>query len=126
MNKTVLVADDERSITDLVAFALELEGYRVIQAFDGPSALKQAEAEHPDLIMLDIMMPGMDGRDVSRRLKQDPNTKDIPILLFSAAPNPDLSRAQADAYLPKPFDLDKLSEVVGRLLKENDRQPAHG
>ncbi len=125
MSKTVLVADDERSITDLVAFALELEGYRVIQAFDGPSALKQAETEHPQLIMLDIMMPGMDGRDVSRRLKQNPSTKDVPILLFSAAPNPDLSRAQADAYLPKPFDLDRLIEVVRRLLKENGRQPAH-
>ena len=124
MKKTVLVADDERSITDLVAFALELEGYRVIQAFDGPSALKQVEVEHPQLIMLDIMMPGMDGRDVSRRLKQNPITKGIPILLFSAAPNPDLRRAQADAYLPKPFDLDRLIETVRRLLK-NDRQPAH-
>ncbi len=122
MTRTVLVADDEKTITDLVAFALEMEGYRVVQAFDGPEALRLAEQEHPDLVMLDIMMPGIDGREVSRRLKENPATAKISVLLFSAAPNPDLSGAKADAFLPKPFDLDKLSETVRQLVGRSHKE----
>lgn len=118
MAKTVLVADDEKSITDLVAFALEMEGITVIQAFDGPEALRLVELEHPDLVMLDIMMPGIDGREVSRRIKENPATANIPVVLFSAAPNPNLSQAKADAYMAKPFDLDKMIATIRQLLGE--------
>jgi CheY-like chemotaxis protein len=121
MAKTILVADDERTITDLVAFALEMEGYKVIQAFDGPEALRLTKEERPDLVMLDIMMPGIDGREVSRRIKENPATAKIPVLLFSAAPNADLSEAKADGFLAKPFDLDKLASTVSRLLDNHRR-----
>lgn len=114
--KIVLVADDEQSITELVAFALELEGYRVIQAPDGPEALRLAREEHPHLAMIDVMMPGMDGREVSRKIKEDPATAGIPVLLFSAAPNPDLTEARADGFMPKPFDINQLVDIVRRYI----------
>ena len=116
-DKKVLVADDEQAITELVAFALEMEGYVVIQAPDGPEALRLVKEEHPDLAMVDVMMPGLDGREVSRRIKADPSTSDIPVLLFSAAPNPDLSQAKADGFMPKPFDVTHLVDIVRRYIK---------
>ncbi len=117
--KKVLVADDEQAITELVAFALEMEGYQVIQAPDGPEALRLTRIEHPDLAMVDIMMPGLDGREVSRRIKGDPQTSDIPVLLFSAAPNPDLRDAKADGFMPKPFDVNSLVDTVKRYIKNS-------
>ncbi len=120
--KKVLVADDEESITELVAFALELEGFQVIQAPDGPEALRLAREEHPDLAMVDVMMPGLDGREVSRRLKEDPATSSIPVLLFSAAPNPDLTEAKADGFMPKPFDINQLVDTVRRYIEESQKQ----
>ncbi len=116
-DKKVLVADDEQAITELVAFALEMEGYMVIQAPDGPEALRLVKEEHPDLAMVDVMMPGLDGREVSRRIKGDPSTSDIPVLLFSAAPNPDLTEARADGFMPKPFDVGQLLDTVKRYIR---------
>lgn len=117
-DKKVLVADDEQAITELVAFALELEGYIVIQAPDGPEALRLAKEQRPDLAMVDVMMPGMDGREVSRRIKEDPATAKIPVLLFSAAPNPDLTEAKADGFMPKPFDVNQLVDTVRHYIRE--------
>ena len=117
MKPRVLVADDEVAITDLVAFTLDDAGYEVISAFDGPQALELAREKRPDLVMLDIMMPGVDGREVSRRLKADPATSDIPILLFSAASNLNLKEAHADGFLAKPFDLDYLVRLVGEMIR---------
>lgn len=116
--KKVLVADDEQAITELVAFALEMEGFIVIQAPDGPEALRLALEEHPDLAMVDVMMPGLDGREVSRRIKGNPATADIPVLLFSAAPNPDLTEAKADGFMPKPFDVNQLVDTVRRYVRK--------
>jgi CheY-like chemotaxis protein len=118
-DKKVLVADDEQAITELVAFALEMEGYSVIQAPDGPEALRLIREEHPDLAMVDVMMPGLDGREVSRRIKADPETADIPVLLFSAAPNPDLTLAKADGFMPKPFDVNQLVDTVRKYIRKN-------
>lgn len=120
--KKVLVADDEQAITELVAFALEMEGYLVIQAPDGPEALRLVKEERPDLAMVDVMMPGLDGREVSRRIKSDPETADIPVLLFSAAPNPDLTQALADGFMPKPFDVNQLVETVKRYIKDGGKE----
>ncbi|HEX2922448.1 MAG TPA: response regulator [Chloroflexota bacterium] len=119
----VLVADDEEAITELVAFALELEGFQVIQAPDGPEALRLAKEEHPDLAMVDVMMPGLDGREVSRRIKEDPTTARIPVLLFSAAPNPDLTEAKADGFMPKPFDVNQLVDIVRHYISEAANKP---
>ena len=122
-DKKVLVADDEQAITELVAFALELEGIQVIQAPDGPEALRLVKEEHPDLAMVDVMMPGLDGREVSRRIKEDPATANIPVLLFSAAPNPDIAEARADGFMPKPFDVNQLVDTVRRYIGGNHQHP---
>ena len=120
-DKKVLVADDEQSITELVAFALELEGFQVIQAPDGLEALRLVREERPDLAMVDVMMPGMDGREVSRRIKDNPETSSIPVLLFSAAPNPDIAEAKADGFMPKPFDVNQLVETVRKYIRNSRR-----
>jgi CheY-like chemotaxis protein len=117
-DRKVLVADDEQAITELVAFALEIEGYQVIQAPDGLEALRLVKEEQPNLAMVDIMMPGMDGREVSRRIKENPETANIPVLLFSAAPNPDISEAKADGFMPKPFDVNQLVEAVRQYIRK--------
>jgi CheY-like chemotaxis protein len=117
-DRKVLVADDEQAITELVAFALEIEGFQVIQAPDGLEALRLVTEERPNLAMIDIMMPGMDGREVSRRIKDNPETSGIPVLLFSAAPNPDIADAKADGFMPKPFDVNQLVEAVRHYIQK--------
>jgi len=112
---TVLVVDDDPFIVDFLETALEDEGYLVLAAVNG-GALPLARDLHPDVILLDIMMPGMDGVEVSQRLRADPVTADIPIIVMSAQ---DRLRAtstlmQVDDRLPKPFDLDRLYAIVAR------------
>ena len=111
----VLVVDDDPFIVDFIETALEDEGYQVLTTVNG-GALQLARDLHPDVILLDIMMPGMDGVEVSRRLRADPVTADIPIVVMSAQ---DRLRATAalmpiNDRLPKPFDLERLYETVAR------------
>src|SRR5690606_30246365 len=75
----VLVADDEPAITDLIAQALGANGFDVITAHDGARALELVRSERPDIVMLDVMMPGVDGREVTRRIKADPSLRGIPV-----------------------------------------------
>ncbi len=112
---TVLVVDDDPSIVELVVIALEDEGYAVISAVNG-AALQIARDRQPDVILLDIMMPGMDGIEVSRRLRADPATANIPIVAMSA-----MERLHAAAplmvandRLPKPFEIAGLYKTVAR------------
>ena len=119
----VRLADTLASDFDIVDFlhaALEEAGYRVLSAVDG-CALKVAGTDRPDLILLDLLMPGMDGVEVSRRLRADPITASIPIVimsaherLLSAAPS-----ATADDRLPKPFELDDLFDTVARWVRDS-------
>lgn len=112
---TVLVVDDDDAITALIQAALEDEGYRVLAAVNG-AALQLARDEHPNLILLDIMMPDMDGVEVSRRLRADPATADIPIVAMSAHSRLRATAGimAADDRLPKPFDLADLYGAVER------------
>lgn len=112
---TILVVDDDEAIVDVIRVALEDEGYGVLSAVNG-AALQVAHDRHPDLILLDIMMPGMDGVEVSRRLRADPTTASIPIVAMSAHGR---LRAigdsmKADDRLPKPFELGDLYAAVAR------------
>ena len=112
---SILVVDDDPFIVEFLEDALEDEGYRVLSAVNG-EALQIAHDLHPDLILLDIMMPGMDGVEVSRRLRENPQTANIPIVVMSAQ---DRLRATAalmpiDDRLPKPFELDRLFTTVER------------
>ncbi|MDD4170801.1 MAG: response regulator transcription factor [Syntrophomonas sp.] len=119
-NSKILVVDDETYIVELVKFNLEKEGFRVIVAYDGQSALDLVDYERPDLIILDIMLPHMDGLEVCRTLKQDSSFHSIPIIMLTA-------RAEeidtvlglelgADDYIKKPFSPRELvARVKARL-----------
>ncbi len=112
----ILVVDDEENIRKLVHYNLILDGYDVIMAVDGKEGLEKAIQEKPDLILLDIMMPEMDGLEVCSRLKKNPETRDIPIFMLSAKGQmqdlEDAFEMGADNYITKPFDVDKLSEII--------------
>ena len=115
----VLVVDDDDVIRQLITVNLELEGFEVHTAVDGQDCLDKVKDVRPDVITLDIMMPRLDGWEAASRLRADPETADIKVVLLSArAQEADLqrgSRIGVDAYLTKPFDPDELIEVVRRL-----------
>ena len=115
--KKVLVVDDEPALLDVLAQVLADEGYAVATARDGEHALRQAERERPDLVLMDVMMPRLDGRDALRRLRVHPDLRAVPVILTSAG----VPAAQVEpgvAFLRKPFDLDRLLALVARLLRE--------
>lgn len=110
---TVLVVEDDKSIAHFIEMALTDEGYRAVLATDG-EALQIAPAVHPDVILLDLMMPGMDGAEISRRLRDDPTTAETPIVLMSAYERKAPRDLPVNARLPKPFDITDLLDVVER------------
>ncbi len=119
-SEKILVVDDEPDIVDTIEFRLKSKGYKVISAYDGLEALEKARSEKPDLIVLDVMLPKMDGFQVCRLLKFDENFKDIPIVMLTAKTQESDKAAGtetgADEYMTKPFESEKLIEVVDRLL----------
>jgi two-component system alkaline phosphatase synthesis response regulator PhoP len=116
----ILVVDDEIYIVHILDFSLGMEGYEVLTALDGEQALEKARAGHPDLIVLDIMMPKLDGYETCKLLKADPATKDIPVILLSAkGRNVDQKvgfEVGANDYITKPFSPRKLVERINALL----------
>jgi len=112
-----MVVDDESAIREVIVTLLVDEGYRVVAAENGPQALELLPRERPDLVLLDIMMPLMDGREVVRRLRQMPGLEATQVVLMSAAVVP-APEDRVAAFLPKPFDLERLLDTVGRLLGE--------
>lgn len=119
MNARVLVADDEPAMTAVMALALRAEGFEVIEAHDGREALTLALSERPDAILLDVMMPGMGGLDITRRLRNDPAFEHTPIVLFSSLDerSVDWKGAGADAFLQKVFSVAKLPDLLENLLR---------
>jgi DNA-binding response OmpR family regulator len=117
----VLVADDEEDIRALVAFRLKRAGYEVITAADGEEALLLATSRLPDLAVLDMMMPKATGLEVTRSMREQATTKDIPVILLTArAQEADVSRgfeAGADDYVKKPFSPQDLQSRVQALLE---------
>ena len=117
----ILVVDDDPVIQKLLEVNFQMEGYDVATAGDGAEALAAVAAERPDAVVLDMMMPKIDGIEVLRRLKADPATSSLPVLLLSArAQASDVADgldAGADAYMTKPFDPVDLLERVASLLK---------
>jgi len=116
----VLVADDDRDILALVSFRLERSGYRVLQAHDGREALELAQAECPDLAIRDLMRPRLTGLEVTRELRGDERTRDLPVILLTArAQESDVQEglaAGATAYVKKPFSPQELRDRVDELL----------
>lgn len=127
-NYRLLVVDDEPDIQMVVKARLEAAGYSVETAADGLDALRQVRANPPDLVVLDVMLPGMDGFAVCAMLKRDQHFSRIPIIMLSARTRPqDRSTGAnvgADAYLAKPFQPAELLGEIRRLL-ERDRVPAN-
>jgi DNA-binding response OmpR family regulator len=116
----VLAADDDEDILELIAFRLEHSGYTVLQARDGKEALDLARTARPDLAVLDVMMPKIDGFEVTRRLREDDSTTRIPIILLTArTQEADVQRgfdAGADDYIRKPFSPQELGARVQAIL----------
>jgi two-component system alkaline phosphatase synthesis response regulator PhoP len=122
----ILVVDDEIYIVHILDFSLGMEGYEVITALDGEQALEKARAEKPDLIVLDIMMPKLDGYETCRMLKGDDITREIPVILLSAkGRNVDQKigfEVGADDYITKPFSPRKLVERINAILGQSSPQ----
>lgn len=123
--KKVLVVDDERDISDIVAFNLRREQYDVLTAVDGESALVIAQREQPDLILLDLMLPGIGGLETCRRLRSDARTTQIPIVMLTAKGEETdavVGLAQgADDYVRKPFGVKELMARVSAQLRARSR-----
>jgi len=117
----VLIADDDADILALVAFRLERSGYEVLQATDGEEALRLAVEESPDLAVLDVMMPKMDGYEVTRRIRDNQATSSMPVILLTArAQQSDVDQgmlAGADDYVKKPFSPQELRARVQAVLE---------
>jgi DNA-binding response OmpR family regulator len=116
--------DDEIYIVHILDFSLGMEGYEVVTALDGEEALKKANETKPDLIVLDIMMPKMDGYETCKALKSDASTKHIPVILLSAkGRNVDMQTGYdvgADEYITKPFSPRKLVDRINTMLGNGD------
>lgn len=120
--KKILLVEDEDNLRELVQSRLESEGYAVVPAADGFSALAQARSAHPDLVILDLMIPKMDGYTVCRLLKSGA-TAQLPVIMFTARSSPDDLRRGldmgADAYVCKPFEPSALLGKVAELMATN-------
>ena len=118
---TILVVDDEESVRFLYKEELEEEGYRVITAEDGEEALRKVRADKPDLITLDIRMPGMDGIEVLHRIRE--MDKDIPVIMSTAYGEyrHDFNIWASDAYVIKTANLEELKRNIRRLLGDDER-----
>ncbi len=119
--KKILVVDDEVDLVETIRFPLEMEGYDVSISYNGEDALNQARKGNPDLIILDLMLPKLDGYKVCRLLKFDERYKHIPILMLTAKTQEKDKilgkETGADEYITKPFEMDDLMEKVKAYLK---------
>jgi len=114
MKKHIVVVDDDMAILDAIDLTLKEEGYKVTTFSRGRDFLLFIEDKHPDLIVLDMLLSGMDGREIVKKLKLNKQKKEIPVLMISAHPSAanSVGESGADAFLPKPFDtLDLLKQV---------------
>jgi len=127
MKPRILIIDDDPAIVELVAVNLEMAGYDISRAEDGVKAQALAVQLLPDLIMLDLMLPRVDGFTVCQRIRRDERTSDIPILMLTALGQTqdkvDGFNAGADDYLTKPFELEEMLARVRALLRRTDRIP---
>lgn len=119
--KTILLVDDEKSLRLLVSATLASERFHIVEAVDGPEALAAAEREHPDLVLLDVGLPGLDGFAVCEALKHAPATAGVPVILLTAQAQADQRQrgadVGADGYITKPFSPLQLLAAVDAALE---------
>jgi len=125
MAKKILIVDDEKDFVQTLSFRLKAENFDVITAHDGDSGLEKAKKKSPDLIILDIMMPNMDGYMVCKMLKLEETLKKIPVIMLTVQPSELDEGASrdvgADAYMTKPFNPQALINKIRKLLGEGGR-----
>ena len=119
--KKILIVDDEEDVLSLLKIRLTAKGYFVITATNGKDALMLANSKHPDIIVLDILMPGMDGPEIATRLKESPGTRDIPVMfltcLYAKAEESESGHLVGDRLIfAKPFDSEELADTIEKLL----------
>jgi len=121
--KTVLVVEDDQDNREMVIKVLKHNGYRAIEAVDGEEAVERAKAENPDLILLDLYIPKMDGYEVTRTLKGDQGLQHIPIIALTAQAmkgnREEALAAGCDGYIPKPINVRELPKQIERFLGNN-------
>lgn len=127
--KTVLVVDDEKNIVTMLSMNLRAHSYTVLPAYDGITALSVAQEQKPDIILLDVMLPGMDGKEVCKRLKQEVSTRTIPVIMISAKTQiqdklDGLSYGASD-YITKPFNIDELILKIENAIRQIDLLSSH-
>lgn len=126
----VLVCDDERHIVRLIQVNLERQGYTVVTAFDGKEGLEKIRSEKPNLVVLDVMMPYMDGFEVLKSVRREPETENLPVIMLTAkAQDKDVFEGYhygADMYLTKPFNPRELVAFVDRIAKAKDDETSGG
>ena len=120
MPKRILFIEDEPDQIVLIKARLEASGYEFDSASDGESGLKKVSADKPDLVLLDVILPGIDGIEVCKRLKQDPKTKEVPIIILTAIGIKDAEEkcmaCGADSFLKKPYDSAVLMKEIKRFI----------
>ncbi|MEW5822360.1 MAG: response regulator [Cyanobacteriota bacterium] len=121
MSKKVLIVDDEKDIVETLQFILESEGLECVVAYDGEEALSLAKTQNPDLIVLDVMLPKINGYKVCRLLKFDAKYKHIPILMVTARTQEEDKiigeETGANEYITKPFDIETITKLVKKYLE---------
>ncbi len=124
MSQKILIVEDEPNIIIPLQFSLEQKGYQIIVAGSGEEALEKISQDQPDLILLDIMLPGIDGYEVCENVRQNPETQSTKIIFLSAmGRDVDIARGvalAADAYIVKPFSILEVISKVGELLEDQE------
>lgn len=133
MAARVLIVDDEPAVVQMIGCVLEVRGYEVIGAHDGREALRCMERSRPDLIITDLVMPGMNGLDLCRQVKHDPRWEDIPLVVItSATKDSDLADGfwklgtAADEFITKPFDPFEMADRVEGIIRNHNSRKAKG
>lgn len=121
--KKILAVDDERHIVRLIQVNLERAGYQVVTAYDGREALKKIEEEQPHLIVLDVMMPYLNGLETLKKLRSNPKTCALPVIMLTAkAQDRVMVQGNSNIYLAKPFNPVELLTLVNRVFTEMEAQ----
>jgi phosphate regulon transcriptional regulator PhoB len=126
----ILVVDDEKDIVDLIAYNLTNEGFAIVKAYDGDQAQKLIQAEKPDLVLLDLMLPGLQGLEICKRVRTNPETASVPIIMLTAKTE-EIDKILglemgADDYITKPFSVRELIARVRAIMRRTNPPPANG
>jgi len=122
MQVKILVVDDERGIVNTLKISLESDDYKVVEAYTGDGAIRKARIEVPDLILLDLMLPDMTGYEICNKIRKDPLTRSIPIIMLTGIGETGRIAGLelgANDYITKPFDLNELKAKIRNVLRDS-------